>query len=159
MNDIASAYDGAELIQKTYNVLEAAKEEVRLRASDECQRAKEWYKARFSGLEAERFPISDRDGGRLTGGIYSEEHTMKKTDTTEFVDDTESLSYNMARTNDDDFHVLGYYATLLELCGDPDVSRIKDAVISAVKAYPYLLRGFSRMTRESAPETPGRFCV
>ena len=58
MNDIASAYDGAELIQKTYNVLEAAKEEVRLRASDECQRAKEWYKARFSGLEAERFMSS-----------------------------------------------------------------------------------------------------
>ena len=51
-------------------------------------------------------------------------------------------------------------ATLLELGGTPDVQRIRDAVISAVKAHPYLLtRFFPERQWGNTAETPGRFCV
>ena len=59
MNDIAAAYDGAELSQETYNALDVAEEEAQLRASEEYQRAKEWYEAVFSGLETESLPMPD----------------------------------------------------------------------------------------------------
>ena len=67
MNDIAAAYDGRELTQETYNALDAAEEEARLRAGQEYQQAKEWYTERFSGLEAESLPMPDINGADSQG--------------------------------------------------------------------------------------------
>ena len=59
MNDIAAAYDGKELTQETYNALNVAEEESKLRDGKEYQCAKEWYEERFSGLDTESLPLPD----------------------------------------------------------------------------------------------------
>ena len=62
MSDIAAAYDGKELTQETYNALDVAEEESKLRDGKEYQCAKEWYEARFSGLDVVSSPLSDNSG-------------------------------------------------------------------------------------------------
>ena len=79
MNDIAAAYDGEELTQETYNALDAAEEEAERRASEEYQRAKEWYEARFSGLEAESLPMPDMNEAD-SHGVFVHEFGLSEAD-------------------------------------------------------------------------------
>ena len=67
MNDIAAAYEGAELTMETYNALDVAEEEAQLSAGQEYQRAKAWYTEKFSGLEAESLPMPNRNGADSRG--------------------------------------------------------------------------------------------
>jgi len=62
MSDIAAAYNGESLTQETYNALDAAEEESKLRESEEYQRAEEWYVKNFSGLDVVSLPLSDNSG-------------------------------------------------------------------------------------------------
>lgn len=66
MSDIAAAYNGENLAQETYNALDAAEEEAKLRAGEEYQRAKEWYVKNFSGLDVVSSPLADKSGNNAS---------------------------------------------------------------------------------------------
>ena len=83
MNDIAAAYEGAELTRETYNALDAAEEEAQLRESEEYQRAKEWYEAKFSGLEVESLPMSDSNEAD-SQGVFIHEFCLTEADMKKF---------------------------------------------------------------------------
>ena len=83
MNDIAAAYEGAELPQETYNALDVAGEEAQLRESEEYQRAKEWYEAKFSGIEAESLPMYDSNEAD-SQGVFIHEFCLTEADMKKF---------------------------------------------------------------------------
>ena len=66
MSDIAAAYNGKNLTKETYNALDAAEEEAKLRAGEEYQRAKEWYVKNFSGLDVVSSPLAENSGNNVS---------------------------------------------------------------------------------------------
>ena len=59
MEEISAAYNGEELTQETYNALDVADEELKLRKTEVYQNAKEWYEKNFSGLDVDSLPTAD----------------------------------------------------------------------------------------------------
>lgn len=77
--DVAKFYadPAAELTAESYDAIDAANDEIKLRSSETFAQAKAWYEKNFSGLDVEALPLPDRNAEKISFAVFQKNFPLE----------------------------------------------------------------------------------
>lgn len=78
-SDVAKFYDNPnlEIAAENYDALDAAKDEIKARATEKFTDEKNYYEKIFGGLDVEALPIPDRDDEKISFDTYDKTFSLE----------------------------------------------------------------------------------